>query len=172
MGFPRRTQNLHGRKRMRRVSPACRTPCVFVSDSAKCWGSFSYEISKMWLWLAVIVLASSGLFAQQPATPPDNKNPDALANPKLGPFDFSVNWRARAEGWETGSRAQPATETTLWGDSLLRIASLGSAASMSPGFWKGRELRPRRTADHGHRPRAPGTTPGWAGPITRPETAT
>ncbi|MFZ0805706.1 MAG: alginate export family protein [Candidatus Sulfotelmatobacter sp.] len=76
----------------------------------------------MRLWLTAIVLAwSAWLFAQQSATPPENKNPDAVANPKLGPLDFSVNWRARAEGWDWFKGTAGRGNYTL-GDSLLRIA--------------------------------------------------
>jgi len=77
---------------------------------------------RLGLWLAAIVLFSSGwVYAQQPAPPPENKSPDAPANPKLGPFDFSVNWRARAEGWDWFKGTSGHGNYTL-GDSLLRLA--------------------------------------------------
>ena len=54
-----------------------------------------------WVGLIVLFLAGRSAQAQEPAAAPQQTTepapPPAL---KLGPFDLSVNWRARAERWD------------------------------------------------------------------------
>jgi hypothetical protein len=80
---------------------------------------------KATLCVAVLSLffARPTVFAQQPVAPPtpvekkDAPPPDVH---KLGPLDFSVNWRTRTENWDWFKAAGTHGNYTL-GDSLLRI---------------------------------------------------
>ena len=58
--------------------------------------------------------------AQQP--PPENKAAAPPAKHKLGPLEISVNWRARAEGWDWFSGGNGNSNYAL-GHSLLRMAA-------------------------------------------------
>jgi hypothetical protein len=72
--------------------------------------------------LIVLFLAGRSAQAQEPAAASQPKTepapPPAL---KLGPFDVSVNWRARAERWDWFEGAAGNSNYTF-GDSLLRVA--------------------------------------------------
>ncbi|HEX3351833.1 MAG TPA: alginate export family protein [Terriglobales bacterium] len=51
---------------------------------------------------------------------PDKKNPAALPKHKIGPFEITVNWRTRAEGWNWFEGNTGNSDYPLW-NSLLRI---------------------------------------------------
>jgi len=74
-----------------------------------------------WLIVTMLGLGSSFVQAQQPANPPEKKIPPAASPQKLGPLDFYVNWRARAEGWDWFKSGTGHGNYTF-GDSLLRVA--------------------------------------------------
>lgn len=69
---------------------------------------------------AIVLLTTASVLAQQPATSPDKQDSSASSQ-KLGPLDFSVNWRARAEGWDW-FKANTGHGNYTFGHSLLRIA--------------------------------------------------
>jgi len=90
-------------------------------------------------YLAVVALFSSVALAQQarvsplapssgapaPAASPapqssDKKSPAALPKHKIGPFEITINWRSRAEGWNWFEGNTGNSDYGLW-DSLLRI---------------------------------------------------
>jgi hypothetical protein len=70
---------------------------------------------------ATFILASVSAFAQQQPAPTPKKDPPPSADHRLGPLDFSVSWRARAEGWDW-FKAPGAHGNYTFGDSLLRIS--------------------------------------------------
>ena len=51
---------------------------------------------------------------------PDKKSPAPPPKHKLGPFEISINWRTRAEGWNWFEGPTGNSDYPLW-DSLLRI---------------------------------------------------
>ena len=75
------------------------------------------------LLTATVMLGSRSVEAQQPTTPADKPaKKDSPAPPhKLGPVDFYVNWRARAEGWDW-FKGKTGHGNYTFGDSLLRVA--------------------------------------------------
>ncbi|MGH9510553.1 MAG: alginate export family protein [Terriglobales bacterium] len=72
-------------------------------------------------WLIVIAF-SSLLAAQQPPTAHQvlKKKDAAAPKHKLGPFDISIHWRTRAEGWNWFQGNTGNSDYGLW-NSLLRI---------------------------------------------------
>ena len=51
---------------------------------------------------------------------PEKKSPAPLPKHKIGPFEISINWRTRAEGWNWFEGPTGNSDYPLW-DSLLRI---------------------------------------------------
>jgi len=51
---------------------------------------------------------------------PDKKGPAALPKHKIGPFEITINWRTRAEGWNWFEGNTGNSDYPLW-NSLLRI---------------------------------------------------
>ncbi len=51
---------------------------------------------------------------------PDKKGPAPLPKHKIGPFEISINWRTRAEGWNWFEGPTGNSDYPFW-DSLLRI---------------------------------------------------
>src|ERR1700722_7915973 len=75
-----------------------------------------------WMGLIVLLVAARTVQAQQPATPPQPTTQPAPPQPlKLGPFEISVNWRARAEHWNW-FQGPTGNSTYTFGDSMLRVA--------------------------------------------------
>ena len=75
-----------------------------------------------WVGLIVLFLAGRSAWAQEPAAaPPPKTEPAPPPVLTLGPFDVSVNWRARAERWDWFEGAAGNSNYTF-GDSLLRVA--------------------------------------------------
>src|ERR1700722_19771703 len=75
-----------------------------------------------WGGLIVLFLAGRSAWAQEPAAaPPPKTEPAPPPVLTLGPFDVSVNWRARAERWDWFEGAAGNSHYTF-GDSLLRVA--------------------------------------------------
>lgn len=74
-----------------------------------------------WLMATMVLLSSGFVLAQQPTAPPDKKDSAPVSNHKLGPLDFYVNWRTRAEGWDW-FKSSTGHGNYTFGDSLLRIA--------------------------------------------------
>ncbi|HYM08653.1 MAG TPA: alginate export family protein [Terriglobales bacterium] len=68
--------------------------------------------------LMVIVVSAAALFAQQ--AQPEKKVPAPSPRHKIGPFEISINWRTRAEGWNWFQGPTGNSDYPLW-DSLLRI---------------------------------------------------
>jgi hypothetical protein len=70
-----------------------------------------------------VVLSSLPMAAEQSASsqqsPPDKKAAP-LPKHKIGPFEISINWRTRAEGWNWFEGKTGNSDYPLW-DSLLRI---------------------------------------------------
>jgi hypothetical protein len=81
------------------------------------------RVAAGFVFLAVVL---SGLAAvgEQPSSPPqglpDKKGPPPPPKHKIGPFDISINWRTRAEGWNWFQGPTGNNDYPLW-DSLLRI---------------------------------------------------
>ena len=76
------------------------------------------------LLVVMVALIGSGsgfVLAQQPTAPPEKEDSEPIPVGKLGPLDFSVSWRARAEGWDWFKDAVGRGNYTF-GDSLLRVA--------------------------------------------------
>jgi hypothetical protein len=78
--------------------------------------------------LVVVVFFSAALFAQQsqvstattqPA-PPEKKVAAPPPKHKIGPFEISINWRTRAEGWNWFQGPTGNSDYGLW-NSLLRV---------------------------------------------------
>ena len=75
-----------------------------------------------WVGLIVLCVAGRSVLAQEPAAAPQPKTePAPPAALKLGPFDVSVNWRARAERWDWFD-GPAGNSNYAFGDSLLRVA--------------------------------------------------
>jgi hypothetical protein len=75
-----------------------------------------------WMGLIVLLVAARSVQAQEPATPPQPTTPPAPPQPlELGPFDISVNWRARAEHWNW-FQGPTGNSRYTFGDSMLRVA--------------------------------------------------
>ena len=75
-----------------------------------------------WVGLIVLFLAGRSAWAQEPAAaPPPKTEPAPPPVLTLGPFDVSVNWRARAERWDWFEGAAGDSNYTFR-DSLLRVA--------------------------------------------------
>jgi hypothetical protein len=55
-----------------------------------------------------------------PASPGSQRSHPQPSNHKVGPFELSVNWRTRAEGWQWFQAGSGNSEYAFW-DSLLRI---------------------------------------------------
>jgi Alginate export len=53
-------------------------------------------------------------------SPPEKKIPSSQAKHKLGPFEISINWRSRAEGWNWFEGKTGNSDYGFW-DSLLRV---------------------------------------------------
>ena len=75
--------------------------------------------------LCLMAVLTSGLVWGQQALPaqvsqPDNKTAGPPPVEKIGPFDISVNWRTRAEGWDWFQGNTGNSEYPFW-DSLLRV---------------------------------------------------
>jgi Alginate export len=88
--------------------------------------------------LAVFFLlsVSGSILAQQP-TPPQ-KTDSASIGQKLGPLDFAVSWRTRAEGWDWFKTPNGHGNYTF-GDSLLRI-SIGQRTEHADWFLEGEQV--------------------------------
>lgn len=71
--------------------------------------------------VVIVVLGIGSVWAQQPTPPPDKPDSPPPVQ-KLGPLDFTVNWRARAEGWDW-FKGNTGHGNYTFGDSLLRIAA-------------------------------------------------
>jgi hypothetical protein len=74
----------------------------------------------LWIIAVIVVLSTMAGFAQQPAPAPAKKEVPP-ADHKLGPLDFAVSWRARAEGWDW-FKSNTGHGNYTFGDSLLRIS--------------------------------------------------
>jgi len=72
-----------------------------------------------WCGLALLLCLASS-FAQQTSTPAEKKLASSPAKHKLGPLDITVNWRARAEGWDW-FKGPVGHGNYTFGDSLFRI---------------------------------------------------
>jgi Alginate export len=81
-------------------------------------------------WLSMVVLFSVGMFAQpnqvsaQDAPSAKQALPEKRDSPppkhKIGPFEVSINWRTRAEGWNWFQGSTGNSDYGLW-NSLLRV---------------------------------------------------
>ncbi|HTF43700.1 MAG TPA: hypothetical protein VK641_07380, partial [Terriglobales bacterium] len=81
-------------------------------------------------WLSMAVLFSVGMFAQpnqvsaQDAPSAKQALPEKRDSPppkhKIGPFEVSINWRTRAEGWNWFQGSTGNSDYGLW-NSLLRV---------------------------------------------------
>ena len=94
--------------------------------------------------LCLMAVLTSGLVWGQQALPaqvsqPDNKTAGPPPVEKIGPFDISVNWRTRAEGWDWFQGNTGNNEYPFW-DSLLRVG-IGQAGET-------RLVYRRRTSSH------------------------
>ena len=101
-------------------------------------------------WLAALLslfLVSGSVSAQQPANLPQEKpqekeekkdSPPAGPDHKLGPLDFAVNWRARAEGWDW-FKTPGGHGNYTFGDSLLRV-SIGQRSEHFDWFLEGEQV--------------------------------
>jgi hypothetical protein len=90
------------------------------------------------LLMAAVSLFNSGwLAAQQAAPAPEKKDSPAPAH-KIGPLDFSVNWRTRTEGWDWFKTPNGHGNYTF-GDSLLRIA-IGQHTEHVDWFLEGEQV--------------------------------
>jgi Alginate export len=72
------------------------------------------------LAVAICGMTSGIVAAQQQTAPPDKRESAPPADQKLGPLDFSVNWRTRVEGWDWFKTPNGHGNYTF-GDSLLRV---------------------------------------------------
>jgi len=75
--------------------------------------------------LCLAVVLSGGLMLGQQASPPQQALPEKkdtapLPKHKIGPFEISINWRTRAEGWNWFEGKTGNSDYPLW-QSLLRI---------------------------------------------------
>lgn len=76
-----------------------------------------------WLCVAVVLAGTSMLAQSAPPQQTKVEKKDPPAPPpkhKLGPFDISINWRTRVEGWNWFQGNTGNSEYPFW-DSLLRI---------------------------------------------------
>jgi len=96
---------------------------------------------KMRLSLCLAVFSSLfvlPLAAQQSTSGSDQKDPAQTTDPKIGPLDFSVSWRARAENWDWFKGATGNGNYTL-GDSLLRV-SIGQRRERWDWYLEGEQV--------------------------------
>src|SRR6476619_7061824 len=75
--------------------------------------------------LCLTVVLLTGVLSAQQAPPgqqsvPEKEAPAPPPKHKLGPFEISINWRTRAEGWNWFEGKTGNSDYGLW-DSLLRI---------------------------------------------------
>lgn len=100
-----------------------------------------------WLVLALLFSMSGFLSAQQtqpvqtapPSDTAEKKDDLAPDSPhKIGPVDFFVNWRARAEGWDW-FKVPNAHDNYTFGDSLLRVA-IGQHSEHFDWFIEGEQV--------------------------------
>lgn len=80
--------------------------------------------------LAPASVSSSPGAAPAPQTS-DKKSPASLPKHKIGPFEVTINWRTRAEGWNWFEGNTGNSDYPLW-QSLLRIG-IGQTRSASIG---------------------------------------
>jgi hypothetical protein len=81
-------------------------------------------------WTGLVLVLVSVVLSGRPSsgqqlptlhqTLPDKKGPAPLPKHKIGPFEISINWRTRAEGWNWFEGPTGNSDYPLW-DSLLRI---------------------------------------------------
>ena len=93
--------------------------------------------------LCVVVLLLAGTVVGQQALPaqvshPDNKTAGSPPTLKAGPFDITVNWRTRAEGWDWFQGNTGNNEYPLW-DSLLRVG-IGQKREKLDWFIEGEQV--------------------------------
>jgi hypothetical protein len=75
-----------------------------------------------WVGLIVLLVAGRAVRAEEPAAAPQAKTePAPPPVVKLGPFDVSVNWRARAEHWDW-FQGPTGNSNYTFGDSMFRVA--------------------------------------------------
>jgi hypothetical protein len=73
------------------------------------------------LAVAIFFLGCGRVVGQQATAAPEKNAATTPAKHKLGPLDFSVDWRARAEGWDW-FKGTTGHGNYTFGDSLLRVA--------------------------------------------------
>jgi hypothetical protein len=100
----------------------CLSEFLFVSLERRM--TLAARVSRGVMALGLAIIFSVGLLSAQQSQPAQrslSQNTDAApAKHKLGPFEISINWRTRSEGWNWFEGKTGNSDYGLW-DSLLRV---------------------------------------------------